>query len=214
MIIGLCGYARAGKDSVAKVLCEQFGFVKLAFADPLRAMALAIDPMITLAGADEETVMAIRKYPRAFAVQPTVSATLFNISVRYSVILDAIGYEQAKSIPDFRRFLQRLGTEGARDCLWPGIWIDAFAHNVARSVAEGHKNIVVTDVRFPNEAACITEQGELWRIDRPGCERGSHESESHVSLFAVHRVILNNTTLEDLEVRVRLAHRLVVFHAS
>lgn len=36
MIIGLCGYARAGKDTAADALVEARGFRKVAFADSLK----------------------------------------------------------------------------------------------------------------------------------------------------------------------------------
>jgi len=40
-LIGLTGPAGSGKDTVARLLCEQHGFVQMAFADPLRAMLKA-----------------------------------------------------------------------------------------------------------------------------------------------------------------------------
>lgn len=36
MLIGLCGFARAGKDTVAKGLVERYGFTRFAFADAIR----------------------------------------------------------------------------------------------------------------------------------------------------------------------------------
>lgn len=202
MIIGLCGYARAGKDTVARVLVEEFKFVKIAFADPLREMALAIDPMISLAGCDYDTAMVIRKHPRAFDATPPVTIGAFNISARYSVIIDALGYERAKSLPDFRRFLQRLGTEGGRGCLWESIWIDAFERRAQAVIAAG-KSVVISDVRFPNEAAWAAEHGELWRIDRAGLTEGAHESEAHVKHFSPHRSLVNDSTIAVLEERAR-----------
>lgn len=46
MIVGLSGYARAGKDTAATALVMD-GWQRAAFADKLRALALATDPMIT-----------------------------------------------------------------------------------------------------------------------------------------------------------------------
>lgn len=42
MIIGLCGRAGSGKSSVANHLVEKFGATKIAFADPLKRMAMQI----------------------------------------------------------------------------------------------------------------------------------------------------------------------------
>lgn len=46
MIIGLTGYAQSGKDSVAKVLVEQYGFTRLAFADKIRDMLYEVNPLV------------------------------------------------------------------------------------------------------------------------------------------------------------------------
>ena len=46
MIIGLMGYARSGKDEVAKILVNKFGFERRAFADKIRDMLYEMNPMV------------------------------------------------------------------------------------------------------------------------------------------------------------------------
>ena len=46
MIIGLMGYAGSGKDEVAKILVEKYGFERRAFADTIRHMLYDINPMV------------------------------------------------------------------------------------------------------------------------------------------------------------------------
>jgi hypothetical protein len=46
VIIGLTGYARAGKDTVAQVLIDNYGFKRVAFADPIRKLLLEINPIL------------------------------------------------------------------------------------------------------------------------------------------------------------------------
>jgi len=46
MIIGLSGYARSGKDTVAKTLINQYGFERIAFADPIRDMLVFVNPIL------------------------------------------------------------------------------------------------------------------------------------------------------------------------
>lgn len=46
MIIGLSGYARSGKDTVADYLVTQRGFKRVAFADPIRNILYAMNPVI------------------------------------------------------------------------------------------------------------------------------------------------------------------------
>ena len=46
MIIGLSGYARSGKDTVAETLIREFGFERVAFADPIREILYAMNPHV------------------------------------------------------------------------------------------------------------------------------------------------------------------------
>lgn len=46
MIIGLTGYAQSGKDEVAKILVEQYGYTRIAFADPIRELLYKTNPML------------------------------------------------------------------------------------------------------------------------------------------------------------------------
>ena len=46
MIIGLSGYARSGKDEVAKILIEDYGYKRIAFADKIRNLLLEVNPQI------------------------------------------------------------------------------------------------------------------------------------------------------------------------
>jgi hypothetical protein len=44
MIIGLTGYAQSGKDTVASILVEQYGFTRVAFADKIREFLYETGP--------------------------------------------------------------------------------------------------------------------------------------------------------------------------
>ena len=46
--VTLSGPAQSGKDTLALVLVEDHGWTRVAFADPLKEMALAIDPWIDI----------------------------------------------------------------------------------------------------------------------------------------------------------------------
>lgn len=50
MLIGLTGYAGAGKDTAAAYLIEHYGFERRAFADKLRELAYEQDPWLTSCG--------------------------------------------------------------------------------------------------------------------------------------------------------------------
>lgn len=46
MIIGLSGYAQSGKDTVAELLCLNYGFKRIAFADAIREGVVRLNPML------------------------------------------------------------------------------------------------------------------------------------------------------------------------
>ena len=46
MIIGLSGYAQSGKDTVAELLCLNYGYTRLSFAQPMRDAIYTLNPMV------------------------------------------------------------------------------------------------------------------------------------------------------------------------
>jgi cytidylate kinase len=46
MIIGLSGYAQSGKDTVAELLCLNFGYNRLSFATPMRSALYRLNPQV------------------------------------------------------------------------------------------------------------------------------------------------------------------------
>ena len=181
-IIGLSGYARSGKDEAAKILVEEFGFTRVAFADKLREVLYALDPM--------------------------VSATTWRDSLGVSPVYlrDVIdehgwgGYKETFFGPEIRRLLQRLGTEAGRQTLWDSIWVDA-----ALTGHDDDARLVVTDCRFPNEAQAIWDRGgEVWRIMREGVgPANSHPSETSLDNVDFQAYVHNDGTLEEFRKSIR-----------
>ena len=77
-----------------------------------------------------------------------------------------------------RQMMQTLGTEWGRSCIHPDLWIMVAAGSVEKQLKRG-RNVVIDDVRFPNEAEMILRLGgKLWLVDRPGVVyEGDHASE-------------------------------------
>ena len=116
---------------------------------------------------------------------------------RLSEIVRSLGWDVAKeSIPEVRRTLQRLGTEAGRNVLGDRVWIDAALGKI--DAVDGP--VVVTDVRFPNEAEAITSAGGiLVRVVRPGHETAdAHPSETAMDGYPVHVQVVNDGSLEQL----------------
>lgn len=150
LLIGLSGRKRSGKDTFAARLVADHGFVRVALADPMKDMALAIDPFVAhnfTADAEEDRLGHVRP-------------------IRLSELVERLGWEEAKGLPEVRRTLQRLGTEGGREILGDTIWIDAAFVRINKLLNAG-TSVVVTDVRFTNEAeAIVAELGHVLRIER------------------------------------------------
>jgi hypothetical protein len=174
IVIGLCGAAGAGKNSVAEILCSRLSFRQVAFADPLYEAASAITGM---------SVDAMRDR---------------NLKER------EIGW-LGKSP---RRILQLLGTEFGRGCLGSDVWVRHLARRL-EAIQDAGKNAVITDVRFPNEAAYIANRpgGAIWKVVRDGsagleADAVAHESERGLPDEYIDCVIRNYGTLDTLATTV------------
>jgi hypothetical protein len=168
MILGLSGYARSGKDTIAEYLVEKYGFVRMGFADPMREAIARLDPWIDFAGLRIPLSEALR-------------------------ITDWDGLKEESN--EIRPLLQRMGTEVGREMFGEDIWV-----NYLISKAHQHDRVVVSDVRFENEARAIHRSfGSVWRIDRPGVEAANdHVSEHDLDEFPFDIYITNAHTKEHL----------------
>jgi hypothetical protein len=170
--IALMGRARSGKDTVAARLVERHGFTRVAFADPLKEMALEIDPVIP---------------------------TAYGIHVRLARLVADSGWEFAKGYPEVRRILQHCG-QTVRDRA-PGFWV-ALA---LRAVDAAPGPVVLSDVRYPNEAEALRARGfRLIRIIRPGYVQNSaklHVSETALDRYPPDIAVVNAGSLSELHER-------------
>lgn len=135
-LIGLVGAAGAGKDTAASYLVER-GWVRIAFADKLKAMAYDINPWISR--------------PKSVGG-----------FVRLHHLVDSIGWDVAKtSFPEVRKFLQDLGV-AARKHIAEDVWVDA-----AIGIMDGHNVVVTDVRFKNELAAVKAWGGELVLIERP-----------------------------------------------
>jgi len=172
MLIGLCGPAGAGKNTVAELLTDsdRCSFHQLAFADPLYE-CISVITGISVAG--------LQKRDAKEAVIPWLGKSP-------------------------RQMLQTLGTEWGRETVNPHIWIRIAIERAIPHLATG-RGVVMTDVRFDNEAKAVVDAGgEVWRVIRPGWKclddgTAAHQSEAGVSEHLIARTIDNSGSLDDLK---------------
>jgi uncharacterized protein (DUF2342 family) len=154
---------------------------KNAFADALKSA----HEYIEIAFADPLKAIA-------YATNPRVGEVFLADAV------DTLGWETAKDeIPEVRRFLQRLGTEGIRS-----IDDDFWLRQAREKMRARSGPMAVTDCRFPNEANEIRELGGvIVRIIRPalGPNRDAHVSEFALDGYPEDITVVNDSTLEELK---------------
>lgn len=87
-----------------------------------------------------------------------------------------------------RHLMQTLGTEWGRDCVSDTLWIELLGLKLSRLAVEGDVElVVVTDVRFPNEADLIRQHGgEIWKIERMIGEGSSGEDPHRSEAEDIH----------------------------
>jgi len=168
LLVGLSGYARSGKDTAAAALSD-LGFERRAFADAMKTALYRLNPLIS--NGDEYTGL--------------------------SNVVDAEGWERAKSRTEVRALLQRFGTQAGREILGEDIWVDTALRNLS-------ERTVFTDVRFQNEADAIrSHHGIVIRVERPGVGPiNSHSSETGLDGYPFNAVIQNDGTVDDLHANV------------
>lgn len=185
MLIGITGLKRSGKDTVGEYL-ETKGFQRKSFAAPMKIITRQIDPIVH--------ALPPLQYGSADGSDKADTVKL----VRLSDVIGA-GEDHVKATyPEYRRFLQRLGTEAFRsfdDQFWIN-WL--FNELDASDPMPAH--VCITDARFPNEVEKIRERGGvMWRIEREGVDTTDlHASEAFIQELDVDVTILNNGTLSDL----------------
>lgn len=170
-IIGLCGAAGSGKNTVGELICGLTDATQIAFADPIYDAVSAITGLSREQLADR----TLKEEPLAWLGRSP------------------------------RELLQTLGTEWGRDSVHKEIWV----RRAMRRAEEAGGLVVITDVRFDNEAEAIRQAGgEVWQIRRRGAGiPGSHSSEAGVSERFIDLRIDNHGTIGGLAAAVYAALR-------
>lgn len=170
-LIGLYSPApRSGKSTVAAYLTEH-GFYTVPFARPIKLMTRTFLMQLGYGPSDIDHFLTDGK----------------------NDVLDGI-----RTTP--RHLMQVLGTEWGRGCVHPEVWLMCW-ERAAREKLDAGLSVVVDDCRFRNEATLIRRfGGELWRLERPGVERGtSHTSEGGLDDYPLFdRRLVNDGSLIDL----------------
>lgn len=125
-----------------------------------------------------------------------------------------------------RHMMQTLGTEWGRDTINDNIWVIAAAQRIKQMHrSQPDATILITDVRFQNEADFVRKHGFLIHVERPiqRIDGSTHRSESRLSMLDSDYIIINDGDLEHLReealriassISIEVSRQLEVSHAS
>jgi len=102
-----------------------------------------------------------------------------------------------------RIVMQRFGTEVGRQ-IDENLWIRSLQKRLENLSGSTVRDVVITDVRFENEARMVREAGgQIWRIERPdlGPAVDLHPSETEFLLFDADEVLVNDGSVQDLHIK-------------
>ena len=176
MIIGISGKAESGKDTAAKMLEIIYANPEITFDD--------FENRRYNNFADINTVHFADTLKEVTQVMCHIGEWETNTQEGKKTTIDWLGIT-------VREFLQKLGT-----CVRMGIdnlfWIKETFANI-----DGWKNVIIADVRFPEEIEAIKERGGIIiRLERNGAGAGNHISEVALDDYTGwDKVIDNNNSL-------------------
>ena len=179
MIIGLMGYAGAGKSEVARYLRERHGFEAPHIGRPLKRM---LAELLREIGYDEATIVRFVDGDLKRDLIPELGITSTEAQ-------------------------QTLGTEWGRDCVGADVWLSLWLAKVDRVIRDGG-HVVQESVRFANEVEALRQRSALLvEVRRPGIgPLSDHPSE--VLPGEPDLIIQNDGTIDVLRDKVESATRL------
>ena len=173
-LIGLTGYAGSGKDTFAKILVEKYGYTRIAFADPIRELLYAMNPIIS-------------------GIPYGGNRTLVDL-------VNSIGWDEAKKEPEVRRLLQDLGV-GAREVIDSEIWVSTAFRKTGEP---GKRYVITDVRFTNEADLVKQLSGQVWRVKRIDVDAvNNHVSESEMDGYKVDQIFLNNGTIDELEALIK-----------
>lgn len=179
--ICLFGYQGVGKDTIANILVNEYGYTKLAFATKVK------DIVSIIFGWDRKMVEGNTKESREWREQ---------VDEFWS---DKLG------ITDFtpRKALQMIGTDVFRNHFHNDIWTLIIENEIKKL---GTEKIVITDCRFENEYNLLKDLGfHMIKVDSTifGDKQNKHASNQYIDTFEYEKIIQNDYDIEYLKNQTR-----------
>ena len=194
-VIGICGPAQAGKDTAGRFMAQQIinsdDYNMQEHVVALESFAAPIKSMVAM-------LLDFHGYG---SVMNPDKLNVYLEGDQKEEVLDRIGVST-------RRLMQTIGTEWGREMIKDSIWLDCMEGRIGQfdeAKKHGHPGaiVIITDVRFDNEAEMIKRNGGvIVRIDSDRDTIPEHASEAGVSECLVDTVIDNSDDIDTFYARV------------
>jgi hypothetical protein len=194
-VIGICGKKRHGKDTVGGFLSAEFDYTPIAFADPIKRIAMDLYDF---------------SYEQVYGSEKEIPDERWDgLTPRHA--MQQIGTEVARLIHPLTWVRKCLANIREYQTGESHPILHSPAHRDFRP-AHGSwipdRNLwVICDVRFPNEAEAIrAEGGKVIKVVRPsleGKQGDAHASETNIDKIDPDILVVNDGTLEDLALKAR-----------
>ena len=168
-VIGISGYARTGKDTIADYLVENEGYTKISFSTPMKEAMYRLNPRITV-------------------------NEIQNTALRIGV--DVYGWEGLKErSPDILGLLQRFGTEVGREMFGEDFWVNY----ALDSIPDGGKAVIADVRYPNEADAIRALGGKVFRVERDGVgPANAHASENALDRYEFDGTLYNQGTVRGL----------------
>jgi len=173
-IIGITGRKYNGKDTLGNLFVNNYGYTKLAYADPLKEACRCIFNFT-----DEQL----------YGDKKEIEDEFWHVTPRK--VLQYVGTDM------FRAHIKNVIPQVENN-----IWVEVIKKQILDGLKnDPDTKFVVTDVRFPNEAKMLQDLGGIVvRVKRDfvNTEVDTHASELMIENLEVDYEILNNGTIDEL----------------
>lgn len=181
MIYGICGFRGSGKDTVANIFTE-YGYDKKSLASSVK-----------------DVCSSMFLWDRSMLEGDTVESRTKRMEVDeyWTKCLAGKGIFKDDKVITPVIALQRVGTDLIRKMVDDKFWIHRLQLEILKS---NNKNIVISDIRFPNESNICDRVINVKRFDYTNEELNKmHISETEHLKIKPYMVIENDGSIDDLE---------------
>lgn len=176
-VLGIHGASGSGKDAVATIFVEDFGFHRVAFADFMKEVLLVINPRVLIP---------------------------YKGTMPLSEALAEYGEPHLKRLSvDYRQLMVRFANDAVKDKMGLNTyWVERLITSIisADQWIDPPKGIVIPDVRSVVEANAVVNLlgGQIIQVNRDGCEYLEGDWEDGIEDYLTLEFTNPGTNYDDL----------------